>query len=470
MHPGINCCPEPPESCRALLAVPSSAGVAAPTQLALNQCPRSRGWGGASQPLSSPHGLTPPSPGAAAPPASAALTEVLRDVQVVPEAQAGVGGSREGLALQPGTGAPQAQHTGVKVHVVTWKGRDRAWGVPWFRSPPPASCHPPANGQGDARRTVAPPALLLAAFGAVPGEEGTGMLRSRPPRTYWGCSRVSPPLPSFACSLRPCQGARGGGVRTVPRAQGVILLRAGVPGQGGRAPPAPGEAAQAGVRGAAPAARVPLEVAGRWEERGGCDVPSTAGTHCPALPEGGQGIQSGGSRRHPPPQHPQLGARPSSGQEQGAWWAQQSHEGWAGLSPSPRLCAPIGCPVPTPLGARRPRGVGSHLARGRVHLTRAGHPARCTRGHLRLPPPRISPAGGVGRVAHWGWQLPGPPVQHHEVPRTLPCLTCQSPSGWMVTWPRCQAFPSMVLIPITFLRTPLCFTKTPREPAQGTHH
>lgn len=213
MHPGINCCPEPPESCRALLAVPSSAGVAAPTQLALNQCPRSRGWGGASQPLSSPHGLTPPSPGAAAPPASAALTEVLRDVQVVPEAQAGVGGSREGLALQPGTGAPQAQHTGVKVHVVTWKGRDRARGVPWFRSPPPASCHPPANGQG-------PPSPAPRCLWGRPRRGGDRDAAEPPPRTYWGCSQVSPPLPSFACSLRPCQGARGGGCPYRPSCPG----------------------------------------------------------------------------------------------------------------------------------------------------------------------------------------------------------------------------------------------------------
>ena len=86
---------------------------------------------------------------------------------------------------------------------------------------------------------------------------------------------------------------------TIPSAQGVILLGAGVLGKRDPALPAPGEGVQAGVRGAAPAARVPLEVTGCWEERGTV-------VH-PALPGGRWGS----------PQ-PLPSFQPSSGQEQGA--------------------------------------------------------------------------------------------------------------------------------------------------------
>lgn len=48
---------------------------------------------------------------------------MLRDVHVVPEAQAAGSGGGEVLALQPGSGAPRAQHAGVEVHIVTWRGR-----------------------------------------------------------------------------------------------------------------------------------------------------------------------------------------------------------------------------------------------------------------------------------------------------------------------------------------------------------
>lgn len=80
---------------------------------------------------------------------------------------------------------------------------------------------------------------------------------------------------------------------TISCAQGVILLGARVLGKGDPILPAPGEAVQAGVRRAAPATRVLLEVTGRWEERGACDTPGAAGTRCPAPPGGRQGIQGG---------------------------------------------------------------------------------------------------------------------------------------------------------------------------------
>lgn len=62
-------------------------------------------------------------PGPAPPPRPAGLTEVLGDVHVVPEAQAGLGGRGQGGTLQQGTGAPGPQHAGVEVQVVTWAGR-----------------------------------------------------------------------------------------------------------------------------------------------------------------------------------------------------------------------------------------------------------------------------------------------------------------------------------------------------------
>lgn len=101
---------------------------------------------------------------------------------------------------------------------------------------------------------------------------------------------------------------------TIPCAQGVILLGAGVLGKGDPVLPAPGEAVQAGVRGAAPAAHVPLEVTGRWEERGAVMHPALqapAALHCLV----GDGAPKG---ERSPLHHPQLWARPSSGQEQGA--------------------------------------------------------------------------------------------------------------------------------------------------------
>lgn len=137
---------------------------------------------------------------------------------------------------------------------------------------------------------------------------------------------------------------------------------------------------------------------------------------------------------------------------------------------------PHGVSCPPLSGPWCPHGTGSHLARGRLHPTRAGHPERCTRGCPQLPPPRILPAGGGqgGTLRLAAAMHPSSatacPLPGREVPGTRLHLTCQSPSGQTVTWPRCQASPSMVLMPITFLRTPLCSTKTPRKPAQGTHH
>lgn len=116
-------------------------------------------------------------------PGTAGLTEVLWDVHVVPEPQAGVGSSRQVLALQPGSGAPRAQHAGVEVHIVTWTRWNRAQGIPLSCASPPCPA-PPQNAQ-TMPGGFHPSALLpTAAFGtepSLPGEAGKGMLWSQGP-------------------------------------------------------------------------------------------------------------------------------------------------------------------------------------------------------------------------------------------------------------------------------------------------
>lgn len=123
--------------------------------------------------------------------------------------------------------------------------------------------------------------------------------------------------------------------------------------------------------------------------------------------------------------------------------------------------------VPSPaFGPQCPCWVGSHLAQGRLHPTRAGRPGRCIRGQPQLPLPQTPP----GQGDTLSLAAPMPPSSPPAAPSTRPCLTCQSPSGWMVTWLRCQSLPSMVLMLRTFLLSLLCSTNTLREPAQGTQH
>lgn len=224
---------------------------------------------------------------------------------------------------------------------------------------------------------------------------------------------------------------------TIPCAQGVILLGAGVLDQGDPALPAPGQAVQAGVRGAAPATSVLLEVTGCWEER-------RAVRH-PVVPGRRRGTWVGHTT-------PSFGPGQAQGRNRS-------------VPISTAYMPPQDVPSP-PSDPRCPCGVGSHLARGRLHPTRAGHPARCTRGHPQLPLPQTPP--GQGDMLRLAASMH--PLSPPAAPSNLPCLTCQLPSGWMVTWLRCQPLPSMVLTFRTFVRTLLCSTNTRREPAQGTQH
>jgi len=254
-----------------------------------------------------------------------------------------------------------------------------------------------------------------------------------------GHSWVTPSISSP--SLRPCQGARGGtGVSYHSQCPGCDPARGRGTWQEGPRSSSPRRRCAGGGPGGCSSRTCPARSHRMLGGAGDCGAPSAARW------EMGQ-----------PPAPPQLPAELRAGA--GCLTAVAGPQ-WLGQAvPIPTsACPPWPVPGVPAAGALTWLGAGSVRDVQVVQRDVAVVPPSSHRLEYRLPE---RGAGGHHRPV---------PLPTTRAPATLPCLTCQSSSARTVTWPRCQASPSMALTLSTFLCTPLSSTKTPREPAQGSRH